>query len=108
MTADGTPMSLAGIGSVSTPNMSFSDVYYIPDLTLSLASVSQLCDSGYSVMFSSTSCCVHDPHSGRLIGTGRRQGGLYVLDELRVPDTAASTSTSTTDLLSSSFEFFIF
>jgi hypothetical protein len=64
MTADGTPMPLAGIGSVRTPNMSFSDVYYIPSLTLSLASVSQLCDSGYSVTFSSTSCCVQDPHSG--------------------------------------------
>jgi transposase InsO family protein len=101
MTADDTPMPLAGIGSVRTPNMSFSDVYYIPSLTLSLASVSQLCDSGYSVTFSSTSCCVQDPHSGRLIGTGRRQGGLYVLDELRVSDTAASTSTFTTDLLSS-------
>ncbi|KAK2455371.1 hypothetical protein QL285_002829 [Trifolium repens] len=95
MTADGTPMPLAGIGSVSTSNLSLSDVYYIPNLTLSLASVSQLCDSGYSVMFSSTHCHVQDPHSGRLIGEGRRHGGLYVLDELRVPDTAASTSTST-------------
>ncbi|CAJ2647148.1 unnamed protein product [Trifolium pratense] len=36
-----------------------------------------------------------DPHSGRLIGKGRRHGGLYVLDELRVSDIAASTSTST-------------
>jgi hypothetical protein len=93
MTADGTPMPLAGIGSVCTSNLSLSDVYYIPNLTLSLASVSQLCDSGYSVMFSSTHCQVQDPHSGRLIGKGRRHGGLYVLDELRVPDTAASTST---------------
>ncbi|PNX59249.1 gag-pol polyprotein, partial [Trifolium pratense] len=67
MTADGTLMPIAGIG--------------------------QLCDSGYSVMFSSTHCYVQDPQSGRLIGTGRRHGGLYVLDELKVPDTAASTST---------------
>ncbi|PNX69588.1 gag-pol polyprotein, partial [Trifolium pratense] len=48
MTADGTPMPVAGIG--------------------------QLCDSGYSVMFSSTHCHVQDPQSGRLIGTDRRQG----------------------------------
>jgi hypothetical protein len=75
MTADGTPMPLAGIGSVSTSNLSLSDVYYIPNLTMSLVSVSQLCDSGYSVMFSSTHCYVQDPQSGRLIGTGRRQGG---------------------------------
>ncbi|CAJ2639186.1 unnamed protein product [Trifolium pratense] len=95
MTADGTPMPLAGIGSVSTSNLSLPDVYYIPNLTLSLASVSQLCDSGYSVMFSSTHCHVQDPHSGRLIGKGRRHGGLYVLDELRIPNIAASSSTST-------------
>ncbi|XP_039688543.1 uncharacterized protein [Medicago truncatula] len=40
-----------------------------------------------------------DPHFGRLIGTGHRQGGLYVLDHLRAFDTAAATST--TELLSS-------
>lgn len=99
MTADGTPMPLAGIGSVSTSNLSLSNVYHIPKLTLSLASVSQLCYFGYSIIFSSNSCCVQDPHSGRLIGIGHRQGGLYVLDHLRAFDTAAATST--TELLSS-------
>ncbi|KAI5384257.1 hypothetical protein KIW84_071317 [Lathyrus oleraceus] len=99
-TADGTHMPLAGIGSISTPNLSFYDVYYIPNLTLSLAFVIQLCGSGYSFMFSSTSCCVQDPHYKRMIRTGRRQGGLYVLDELRVPDTVASIYSSTTNLLS--------
>ncbi|CAI8591130.1 unnamed protein product [Vicia faba] len=33
--------SVKGIGSIFTPNLSFSNVYYIPNLTLSLASVSQ-------------------------------------------------------------------
>lgn len=74
MTADGTHMPLAGISFVSTPNLSFYDVYYIPNITLSLASVNQLCDYGYSVMFSSISCCVQDPHSERMIRTCRRQG----------------------------------
>lgn len=32
MTADGTPMSIAGTGSVSTSHLSISDVYYIPKL----------------------------------------------------------------------------
>ncbi|PNX95116.1 SPX domain-containing protein 1-like, partial [Trifolium pratense] len=41
-----------------------------------------------------------DQQSGRKIGTGRRQGGLYILDELRVPDTAASVSPSTVHLSS--------
>ncbi|CAJ2675738.1 unnamed protein product [Trifolium pratense] len=43
---------------------------------------------------------IKDRQSGKLIGTGRRHGGLYVLDELRVPDTAASVSTSDIDLSS--------
>ncbi|XP_019427158.1 PREDICTED: uncharacterized protein LOC109335479 [Lupinus angustifolius] len=43
----------SGVGSVSTPKLSFSDVYYIPNLTLSLASVSQLCDSAPTVDLSS-------------------------------------------------------
>ncbi|CAI8618375.1 unnamed protein product [Vicia faba] len=42
-----------------------------------------------------------DPHSRRMIGTCRRQEGLYVVDELKVSDTAASCSTSTTNLSSS-------
>ncbi|KAI5437872.1 hypothetical protein KIW84_023840 [Lathyrus oleraceus] len=36
---------------------------------------------------------IKDPHSGSLIGISRRQVGLYVLDELRVPDTASSKLT---------------
>lgn len=78
VTADGTPLPLAGTGSVSTSNLSFSDVYYIPNLTLSLASVGQLCDSGNLVLFSATHCYVQDQQSGRLIGTGRRQGDFIL------------------------------
>lgn len=98
VTTDGTHMPLAGIGSLSIPNLSFCDVYYIPSLTLDLVFISQLCDSSYLVIFSFTSCCVQDPHSGRLIGIGCRQG-LYILNELRVLDTGASTSSSTSNLL---------
>jgi len=32
----------------------FSDAYYIPNLTLNFVSIGQLCDSGYSELFSST------------------------------------------------------
>ena len=39
MTADGTPMPLAGVGSVVTPNLSVPNVYHIPKLTLNLTSV---------------------------------------------------------------------
>jgi hypothetical protein len=59
MTADGTPMPLAGVGSVVTSHLSLSNVYLIPQLKLNLASVGQICDSGdYLVMFSGSFCCV--------------------------------------------------
>ena len=53
MTADGTPIPLAGVGSVVTPQLSLPNIYLIPKLKLNLAFVGQICDSGdYLVMFS--------------------------------------------------------
>lgn len=46
-TVYGTNMLLVGIYYVSTPNLSFLDVYYIQKATLTLASFSWLWDSGY-------------------------------------------------------------
>jgi hypothetical protein len=52
MTTDGTPMPLAGVGSVVTPHLSLPNVYLIPKLKLNLASVGQIYDSAdYLVMF---------------------------------------------------------
>ena len=107
-TADGTPMPLSGVGSVVSPHISLPNVYYIPKLSLNLVSVGQLCDSGYSVSFSSTSCHVQDPQSQKLIGKGRRRGGLYVLDELRLPVFAApSVDLSSFRLSPSSSNFYL-
>ena len=100
MTADDTPMPLAGVGSVVTPHLSLPNVYLIPKLKLNLASVGQICDSGdYLVMFSGSFCCVQDLQSQKLIGTGRRENGLYILDELKVP-VAAAAAAATADLSS--------
>jgi len=95
MTADGTPMPLAGVGSVVTPHLSLSNVYLIPKLKLNLAFVGQICDSGdYLVMFFCSFCCVQDLQSQKLIGTGRRENGLYILDELKVLVAAAVAATT--------------
>ena len=95
------PMPLAGVGSVVTPHLSLPNVYLIPKLKLNLASVGQICDSGdYLVMFSGSFCCVQDLQSQKLIGTGRRENGLYILDELKVPVAAAAAATTTVDLSS--------
>ena len=71
MSASATPMSVEGVGSIVTPYISLTDVYYIPTLALNLASVSQLCKSGCWVFFSDSFCCVQDIRSRRVIGIGR-------------------------------------
>jgi hypothetical protein len=59
MTANGTLMPLAGVGSVVTPHLSLPNVYFISKLRLNLAFVGQLCDSDdYLVISSSFFCCV--------------------------------------------------
>ncbi|GJW52877.1 uncharacterized mitochondrial protein-like protein [Tanacetum coccineum] len=50
--ANGDSMPLARIGSVDIPFVSLSDVYYISSLTMNLASVNKICDSGCDVKFS--------------------------------------------------------
>jgi len=102
MTADGTPMPLAGVVGFVTPHLSLLNVYLIPNLELNLAFVGQICDSGdYLVMFSGSFCYVQDLQSQKLIVKGRRENGLYILDELKVPvATAAAAVTTTIDLFS--------
>ena len=109
MTANGTHMPLAGVGSICTPHLSLSDGYCFLELTMNLIYVSQLCDSGYSVHFSSASCHVQDPQSQRVIGIGSKQGGLYVIDELQLPqvlDVAASSVDLSSFHLTSYFSSF--
>ena len=63
LTTNSTPMPLIGVGSVVTPHLFLSSVYYIPNLSINLIFVGQLCDAGYLVTFSSTFCHVQDPQS---------------------------------------------
>jgi hypothetical protein len=52
MIVDDTLMPLTSIGYVVTPHLSLLNVYFILKLTLNLAYVGQLCDSGnYLVIF---------------------------------------------------------
>lgn len=81
MIADGNLMPLASIGYVYISHLSLSNIYCISRLAMNLMSVSQLCDSSYSVHFSSTFFRVQNPQSQRLTGLGCTQGGLYVMDK---------------------------
>jgi hypothetical protein len=110
ITVDGTHMPLVGVGSVVTPHMSLPNIYLIPNLKLNPASVGQLCDSGDNlVIFSSFFCCVQDLQSQKLIGTGRRENGLYILDELKVsvPTVATTVDLSSFHLSPSSSSFYL-
>ena len=48
-------------------------------------SISKLTDCGCDVVFTSYGCFVHDRCSKKLIGIGRGEGGLYVMQQLSVP-----------------------
>ncbi|GKA93126.1 gag-pol polyprotein [Tanacetum coccineum] len=68
--ANGDSMPLACIGSVDTPFVASSDVYYISGLTINLTSVSKICDSGYDVNFSVSDCCIYDQKTQEVVGKG--------------------------------------
>ncbi|GJV10493.1 gag-pol polyprotein [Tanacetum coccineum] len=85
-------MLLEGIGSVDTPSVALFDVYYIPSLTMNLASVRKIYDSGCDVNFSVSDCSIYDRKTKEVVGTRHRQGDLYVLDHFRdIHDTASSS-----------------
>ncbi|GJZ69781.1 hypothetical protein Tco_0633331 [Tanacetum coccineum] len=69
MAANGDSMPLGGIGSVDTPSIDLSDVYYIPGLTVNLKSVSKICDSRCDDKFSISDCFIYDWKIQEVVGT---------------------------------------
>jgi hypothetical protein len=59
-TANGTQMTITHTGHVTTPILSLPETYHIPNLTLNLISVGQLCEKELTVFFSSSSVQVQD------------------------------------------------
>ncbi|XP_028080617.1 uncharacterized protein LOC114282171 [Camellia sinensis] len=96
-TADDSLMSVSHVGTVSRSQLSLPQVYHIPALTLNLISISQLCELGLIVTFSTNGCLVQDPQTEQTIGINHKHGRLYELIQLHVPDSpqiAAPASTS--------------
>ncbi|GJS20565.1 uncharacterized mitochondrial protein-like protein [Tanacetum coccineum] len=105
--ANGDTMPLEGIGSVDTPSVALSDVYYIPSLTMNLASVSKICDFECDVNFSISDCSIYDRKTKEVVRTGHMQGDLYVLDHFRdIHDTASSSVDLSSFLLNCSSSTF--
>ena len=50
--ADNSKLNISHIGDISIANLSLSNAFLIPQLTLNLISVGQLCELGFGVYFS--------------------------------------------------------
>uniref|UniRef100_A0A2N9FKW8 Integrase catalytic domain-containing protein n=1 Tax=Fagus sylvatica TaxID=28930 RepID=A0A2N9FKW8_FAGSY len=87
-TANGSHLAASHTGSVSTSTLSLSDTYLIPNLTLNLISVGQLCELGFDLWFGSSGCRVQDPRTNQVLGTGRRVGRMFELTSLHLPTTS--------------------
>lgn len=57
-TTNRSTLQVSHIGSIFTSSLTISDTYLVPELSLNLLSIGQLCDLGFDVHFSSTSCIV--------------------------------------------------
>jgi hypothetical protein len=91
-TANGSAMTVSHVGSISTPNLSVSDVFCVPKLHLNLLSVGQLTELGLNLFFSSRGCLVQDSRTGQIVGTARKVGRLFELTSLHFPSSSVSAS----------------
>lgn len=57
-----------------------NDVLLVPDLTVNLLSISQICKNGFKVIFDSKSCQVIN-QDGDVFATGTQVNGLYAFDK---------------------------
>ena len=100
-TANGSPMHVSHRGNVSTPTLSFSNVYQIPQLTHNLLSVRQLTELGFTLTFSSTSVVVHDSQTRQIVGIAHKVGRLFDLIFLHLSTSCLSASTVSRQITSS-------
>ena len=92
-TANGPPMHFSHLSNVSTPALSVSNVYQIPQLTHNLLSAGQLTKLGFSLTFSSTGVVVQDSQTGQIVGTAHKVGRLFEFIFLHLPSSRLSAST---------------
>ena len=83
----GKGMQVHGIGSVFTEAVVLPDVWYVPDLAVSLVSVNQLTNDNpnLSIKMSGTACHVTNISDGSVIGSAHlRSDNKYEVDFLRI------------------------
>ena len=94
--ADGTFSSIAGKGTISaSPNITLSSVLHAPKLSNNLLSVSNITKTlNCSVTFFPSHCVFQDLDTGKTIGSGREDNGLYLLDSSRLSYYVANQSSA--------------
>ena len=101
-TANGSPMQVSHLGTISTPKLSVSNVYQIPQLTHNLLSVGQLTELSFCITFSFTGVVVQDSQTGQIVGTARKVERLFELISLHLPSSHLSAPTVSVTSSSSS------
>ena len=78
----GTKIPITKIGTIHlSPHLVLEHVLYIPTFQFNLISISALTQTNcFSFDFTARFCFIQDHSQGKLIGMGRRQGNLYLLD----------------------------
>ena len=79
--ADGTFSSVSGKGTIrATPTLPLSSVLHVPHISHNLLFISRLTQNlNCSVTVFPSHCVFQDLSTGRTIGSGREESGLYVL-----------------------------
>jgi hypothetical protein len=81
-TVDGSQLPVSHTNSIFSSNLSVDNTYLVPNLSLNLLSVGQLCELGLELLFSNRGVDVQDPQIGQLIRTGRKIGRFFELSFL--------------------------
>ncbi|KAK8921170.1 hypothetical protein KSP39_PZI019934 [Platanthera zijinensis] len=92
--ANGASVPVSGCADISlTPSLHLRSALHVPGSPFNLLSVGRLTsDLHCSVTFTSSSCLIQDQQTRTIIGKGRLQNGLYLLDAS--PTLLASVSSS--------------
>jgi hypothetical protein len=96
-TDDGSPLSVAGQGTLCSDSFHVPNVSLVPDQTMQLMSAGQITDHDCHVILDPDFCYIQDRRIGHLIGTGphrRDSKRLWELGWLRLPSTALASLVS--------------
>ncbi|CAL1376450.1 unnamed protein product [Linum trigynum] len=78
--ANGSLMSVEGVGHIVRPSISLPDTLYVPKLVPNLVSVGQLAEDGCRITFDKIRCVIQDTMMGQEIGRGTKKGRSFLLD----------------------------